>query len=398
MLKTTLAGQNVALVLDFLNKESFVRLKTSETPESDSKGAIACTNSDLCRKLDKRLYTDLLYNTQWKGGSGEVKFMGKEDLTLSLVTTPKHQWYYKDGFGQLSLGPGSQFWTWLKESAKSSEDYFVTFDYNCNPKFSVQYDISTPEKVSKICKGSKMTLGAQKPDTPLVPLEGHISHKDSGNKYYTWIAKGITAEVPFTHFKSKGSKQTNFDDDNWLKRIPKVIKLIEPTDKVCIVPDGNFFMISHFSIKKVTAFAYWINSIYGTVCQGMDTRTNDCSQNGDDVSTGPVVTMTIGGQKIQIRPEEYLFKVDQGSRKKLRYGLSFARVLPIWFDVRRFVNRGVPYIKKNKPCPTGSIALGKYFLSQRSWTIGADKSFSRFSFTFGAAKKSSEEGKAQGAL
>ena len=199
VLSTTMAGENVKLVLDFLNKETFVPYNDpSGSQSSGSNFAITCTpaNFGICRHYKMKVYTDQIYNRGWNGFGGDVSFMGIGTLTLSMVTTPVNRWYYRDGFGQLSLGPGSNFWEWLKINAKPSEEYYITFDYNCDPKLSVDSDLSTPEKVSKICKDSKVTLGAPKPDSPMVPLEGRVSQKDSGNKYYTWIATGISAEVP----------------------------------------------------------------------------------------------------------------------------------------------------------------------------------------------------------
>ena len=164
--------------------------------------------------------------------------------------------------------------------------------------------------------------------------------------------------------------------------IPKVLKLIEPTDKVCILPDEEFFMMKG-TIQQPDAFVYWSMSSMATVCPGINIITKDCSQNGDDVSMGPVVTMTVGGKKIEISPEEYLLKVDVDGKKKLKYGFSPYN-LPRLGNGRNSPNLSQSFFGKNSPCPSGSVAIGKYFLGHRSWTIGS--TFSKYTFTFGASK------------
>ena len=392
VLTAAVGGQDVGLVLDFLNTESFVLTQS-----------VPCSDATLCRKLDRQLHRDWLYNKFWRGDSAELEFLGGADLTLSLVDRPQKRWYYKDGFGQLSLGPGSRFWEWLRESAQPTEDYFVTFDYNCDYRYAVGYDVSTRFKVSKICKDSKVTLGAPKPDTPLVPLEGQVSDRDTRTTYHAWIATGITAQVPYT------APETNAPPPG---TVPEVLKLIEPTDKVCIVPDGDFFMISDLQKLRYTgprnvpdlaqrflnvrsrfkAHIFWLTSALATVCPGNASQNQDCSQNGDDVSTGPVVTMTIGGgEEILIRPEEYLVKVDQGAIKLLQVAFSFVNMLPLWLTSALAINARLPFMSNRSPCPEASVALGKHFLGKRSWTIGADKTFSQFSFTFGPTKIPDQE-------
>ena len=336
--KASLAGQELPVLIDLNTKLTIVGEKGAQK----SSWGIQCQAPDCMDSGTAIPAGSIIYSTSLTGNDGKLTIelpKGQNRLleNVFLLTNgdPVHQ------NGILGLGPDSSVLKILQTA-------------NSNAKLS--YSIKSTGNLTKDMQGlsktgleAELVLGA--PETP--QTINKATQILVNNVYSSYSLTGGQASFQFTQTKAKSSTPIN------KPKTGNTVTLLTKDQTVCILPGNQLglqFSISGGGIPD--QLGQFLSSVAATVCpKATDVSSLSKSVCGD-IRNGPVLSLNIGGQDLDLGPQDYIYFQENGNLASLVTVSGSSSNFGIFSD--------------GGPCKGASLALGGLFFAKYKLLFGVD--------------------------